>query len=302
MERLEVLELLAHAGEFDRLVRHRPKAEGGAAAGIAVQLGEDAAGNGQRLIEVRRHVHGFLAGGRVQDQKNLVGLDEVAQADQLLNERLVDLQPAGGIENEGVAILGRGEAQRLARDVEHVRFALLHENGHAQFFAQCGQLVHGRGPGDVQRDEQRLATLLLQEAGQLARAGGLARAVQPDQHQAGRGAPKIQRGVLAAEQHDEFVVDNLDDLLAGRDALDDLGAQGFLAHPVDELLDDLEIDVGVEQRQPHVTQAVGDVAFGNLAQPAKVAEDVLELAAQVVEHAGSLGWNGAGGKRRERIQ
>src|SRR4030095_2348127 len=99
-------------------------------------------------------------------------------------------------------------------------------------------------------------------------------------------------------QRDEFVVDNLDDLLAGLDALDHFDAEGFFAHAVDELLDDLEIDVGVQQRQANVAQAVGDVAFRNLPQPAQVAEDVLQLATQVVEHASSVGGNGEGGKRR----
>ena len=96
-------------------------------------------------------------------------------------------------------------------------------------------------------------------------------------------------GVLRTEQGHEFVVDNLDDLLAGLDALDDLVADGLLLHALDEVARDFEVHVGIEQREAHVAQRVADVGLGNLAEAAQVAEDVLELAGQRIKHGADSG-------------
>ena len=49
---------------------------------------------------------------------------------------------------------------------------------------------------------------------------------------------------------DQFIADNLDDLLARRQRRRHLLADGLGLNVIDELLDDLEIDVGFKQRQP----------------------------------------------------
>ena len=89
---------------------------------------------------------------------------------------------------------------------------------------------------------------------------------------------EAQAGVLGSEQIHEFVVDELDDLLAGLDALDDLLAEGFVLDAFDEIAGDLEIHIGFEQRQAHFAQRVADVGLGDFSEPAQVAECVLELA------------------------
>ena len=58
----------------------------------------------------------------------------------------------------------------------------------------------------------------------------------------------MERPVAGAEEADELVVDDLHDLLAGGEALQDLGANRLLADARDEVLDDLEVDVGLEER------------------------------------------------------
>src|SRR5580765_886682 len=72
MEWFEVLKLLAQAHEFDRLLGHRFQAQGRAAARVAVELGQNAAGDLKRLIEVRGHVDRFLPGGRIEHQQDFV--------------------------------------------------------------------------------------------------------------------------------------------------------------------------------------------------------------------------------------
>ena len=147
----------------------------------------------QRLVEMRGDVDGFLAGGGVEHEQNFLRLDQVAQADQFLHQRLVNLQPAGGVENQHVAVVRSGEIQRFAGDFQNVRLAAFDENRHFNLFAERFQLVHGRRAINVRRHEQRLAALLLQQPRELAAGSGFAGAVQTDHQDASRIAAEIQR-------------------------------------------------------------------------------------------------------------
>ncbi len=69
---------------------------------------------------------------------------------------------------------------------------------------------------------------------------------------------------------------DLHDLLTRRDALQDLLAQCALAHLCDELLDDLEVDIGLEQREPDLAHRTRDRLFVELSTSAQVAESALE--------------------------
>ena len=76
---------------------------------------------------------------------------------------------------------------------------------------------------------------------------------------------QVERPVARRQERDELVVDDLDDLLAGGQALEDLRADGALADARDEVLDDLEVDVGLEQREADLAHGGIDVG---LADPA----------------------------------
>src|SRR5207248_9851760 len=183
-----------------------------------------------------------------------------------------------------VAFFGVGKIERLASDAQNVGLALGGEAGQFELFAEGYKLVHGGGPVHIRRDQQWGAALLLQEAGQLAAGGGFARAMQADQHDATGAALEFQRRISRAEQLDQLVVNNFDDLLARLDALNDLLAERFALHPLDEIAHHLEIDVRIQQGQPDLAQGVADVSFGNLAQAAQVLEGALEFAAQCIEY------------------
>ena len=88
---------------------------------------------------------------------------------------------------------------------------------------------------------------------------------------------KTEAGFLAAQQADQLVLDNLDDLLGGREGGQDLLPERFFADIGDQLFDDLEIDVGLEQRHPNLLERVLDILLGELALAAKVLEDTLKL-------------------------
>lgn len=80
---------------------------------------------------MRGNVDGFLARGGVEHEENFLRLHKVAQANEFLHEHLVDLQAAGGVEENHVAAGELGELLGVAGDFEHVRFAALHEGGHS---------------------------------------------------------------------------------------------------------------------------------------------------------------------------
>src|SRR5262249_26053733 len=79
-------------------------------------------------------------------------------------------------------------------------------------------------------------------------------------------------------------VDDLDDLLAGRDALDDFLADALLLHAVDELARDLEMNVGGEERGAHLLERLRHVFLGKFADPAEVTQGVAEFFRERFEH------------------
>jgi hypothetical protein len=73
----------------------------------------------------------------------------------------------------------------------------------------------------VRRDQHRLVALRLEPAGQLAGQRGLTGALQAGEQDDGRRLlGELQPAALAAEDVDELLVDDLDDLLAGLSAWD----------------------------------------------------------------------------------
>ena len=91
--------------------------------------------------------------------------------------------------------------------------------------------------------------------------------------------------VTRREELDELVVDDLDDLLAGREAFEDLGAERLLADMRDEVLDDLEVDVGLEQGEPDLAHRGVKIGLADAAAAGQVAECLAQSLAQGVEHA-----------------
>ena len=78
---------------------------------------------------------------------------------------------------------------------------------------------------------------------------------------------------------------DLDDVLAGREALQDIAAHGALADTVDELLDHGEVDVGLEQGQADLAHGLGDVVLGQAALASEAVEGGAEAIRERVEHA-----------------
>ncbi len=72
----------------------------------------------------------------------------------------------------------------------------------------------------------------------------------------------LQSTFDVAKEREQFVANDLDDLLDRGQALEDGLIGRLVAYPVDESLDDLEVDVGFEQREPNLAQRRLDVLLG----------------------------------------
>src|SRR5258706_4410634 len=98
------------------------------------------------------------------------------------------------------------------------------------------------------------------------------------QHYRWRLRGELDAGRVAAEDFDQLVVHDLDDLLAGRERSRDLLAEGLDLNLIDELFDDLDVDVSFEQSHADFPQGLLDVFFGERALAAEVFEGALEFA------------------------
>ena len=70
---------------------------------------------------------------------------------------------------------------------------------------------------------------------------------------------------LAAEQGNQFLVYDFNDLLRWRKAFQNLGIGRLLGDGLDEILRDLEVDVRLEQRHADLTHSLLDVGLGQTA-------------------------------------
>ena len=283
VEGLDVGELLADAAELDGLARHRAHGQGRAAAGVAVQLGEDHAVHAELLVEGLGHVHGVLTGHGVHHQEDFLGLHGLLDPRQLVHQLGVDVQPAGGIDDQHVPAVVPGVLDGLLGSLDGILGALL-EHGHLHLLAHHLQLLDGRRAVDVAGGQHGLLALLGQVAGQLGGHGGFARALKAAEHVDRRqaGGPG-QPGVGAAHQLGHFLADDLDDLLPGGQGGQHLLAHALLRNLLDEVLGHGVVDVSLQQCHAHLAHALLDGLLGQLALAGHFLQGALQLFTQALK-------------------
>jgi hypothetical protein len=279
MEWLKVFKFFANASEFDRFASDGFHAQGSAAARITVEFGQDGAGDVESLIKMRRNIDRFLAGGGVEDEQRFLRFDEIAKADQFLDEWFVDLETASGVKDEGVAIVGFGEIERATGNFQDVGFTFAGEDWELKLLTKFFELVHGRRAIDVGGNEQGRSALLKEETAQFATGSCFAGAVQAHHQDATGIAAELYAGIGRAEEFDEFVVNDFDDLLARLDAEKNFLADGFVFDALDKVASDFEINVGFKEGETDFAEGIADVFLGDLAETAQVFERFLKLGA-----------------------
>ena len=206
----------------------------------------------------------------------MCGFASGAHARELVHQRLVDVQPARGVDDHDVAVGLLRSREPVAHGLHRVG-ALGRVDGDVDLLAELLELLDRGGALEVRGDERGLAAFLAQQQRELRRGGRLAGALEAGE-QDHRRRPPGERELRRARAHQrgQLLVDDLHDLLAGRQALGDVLADGPLAHLLDEVLDDLEVDVGLEQREADLPHRAGDRFVVEPPLLAKVAEGALE--------------------------
>ena len=239
-----------------------------------------------------------LPGHRVGDEERLVRLGGLAHRGHFEHQLLVDVEPAGGVEDHDVIALGAPGLERAPGDRHRLFAGHDRQAGDADLAAEHGQLLLRRRALHVERGEQHLFALAaLEPIGDLGRGRGLARALQPDQHDPDRRrrieveparAAVFAGAVACPAQHlDQMVVDDLDHHLGRGDRAQHLLAQRLFAHRGDKIADHRQRHIGFEQRQPDLAQRGGDIILAQRAMAAQPVEDVAEAVGQAVEHKSS---------------
>ena len=98
------------------------------------------------------------------------------------------------------------------------------------------------------------------------------------------GLAECQPRVARAHERGQLLVHDLHDLLAGGEALEDVLAERTLLHRGGEVPRDLEVDVGLEEREADLAHRLGDGLLVEAAAPAEAAERSLQLVGERVEH------------------
>ena len=169
-------------------------------------------------------------------------------------------------------------------DIDRVR-TVAAEDRYADLATERGQLVGSGGTVDVARGEQRRAALLLEQVGQLYGSRGLTGALQAHEHDdIGNTVAKDELALGGAEHLGELVEHDLDDVLRRRQRLHDLGGHAALLGLGDELLDDLKVNVGLEQRHANIAHGRSNIGLGQLALAAQAVKCVVEAIAQGIKH------------------
>ncbi len=177
---------------------------------------------------------------------------------------------SGGIDDQHVAAGNHGLAARFLNQTFYsklgrgVRFGDLAFVDMALYRLRDNlQLLARRRTVNVDRNQQRTVSAILQPVRQLAGGGGLTGTLQSGHQDDGRRLRrKLHARRIFAEDLDQFVAQNLDDLLSGRKRGHHFLTDGLGADLVDQLLDDFEVDVGLEQRQPDFAERLVNVLLG----------------------------------------
>ena len=176
VERLDLVELFAHADELDGLARNGFHRERRAAARVAVELGQEHAVNIQRVVERLRGVHCVLTRHGVHHEQDLVRLHRRLDRLELVHERFVDVQAARRVKEHHVVSVPHGVLHGGLGDVHRVVLTHL-KHRDAELPAHDLKLLDGSGAVHVARGEQRVFALLFKEPRELRAVRRFARAL-----------------------------------------------------------------------------------------------------------------------------
>jgi hypothetical protein len=181
-----------------------------------------------------------LADHGIDDEEDLMRVERLVDRLQLAHQFIVDVQPAGGVEDEdvgsGFARCSQGALADFDRDADGfavfsalVRLSVELDRGIAlgavaHLVGDLSKLLDRSGALQVGGGDHDVLAALAQVCRELAAGGGLAGALQAAHHDDGGAGiddhdVAFARRLRAAHQVDELSVDDADHLLAGLEGL-----------------------------------------------------------------------------------
>ena len=287
MEFLERIRLFTCADELNGLSCDLLDGKRAAATGVAVHLRHDDAVEVDALGKRGRHVHDVLAGHRVDNHKDLVGLDGALDGLGFLHHLVIDVQAARRVDDDDIAQVVDGILHAFLRDGDRV-LPVAAIDAHPHLIAECLELIGGSRAVHVARDEQGRVLFLLQTIRELGCGSRLARALQADEHDdVGNAAREDELRVGATQKLGELVEHDLHDVLRRSKRLEHLGGEAALLGASAELLHDFEVDVSLEQRQADLAHGGVDIFLGQAAFSAQAREYALQSLGKTFKHESS---------------
>ncbi|CAM4093603.1 hypothetical protein VRRI112168_14235 [Vreelandella rituensis] len=159
--------------------------------------------------------------------------------------------------------LNLGVLDRRFRNVDRLLIRARGKEIHLDFLGQGFQLINRRRAIDVRRHHQHFFLFsLAQIARQLGNRGGFTRPLQAGHQHHRRGAFQSKPFVGFPHDRFKFLLNDLDELLARRQAFRHFLPDRTLAHPLDKGLDHRQGDIRLEKRLSHLSQGILDVVIG----------------------------------------
>ena len=284
IKRVQRVVFFARAHEFHRRSRHFADGKRRAAARVAVELGQDDAGQAEPLVKFAGGADRVLPDHGVRHEQDFRRRKLALQRAQLFHQRVVNVQAAGGVHEDHVVRGKLGFANRAAHDFERLVGARAGPARNVDGLGHLRKLFARRGAVDVGRDHDRPVPVRGEPLREFAGGGGFAGALQADDHPHRRRARGEQRLGVLAEQQRQLVAHNLDDLLVGRKLQQHFGAEGFFANVREQFVDHADVDVAFEQRFADAVERFVHVLLREFSLAAQVLENALQLVCQVLKH------------------
>jgi hypothetical protein len=286
MEDLEILEFLPDRGEEDRAPGHSPDGQGSSTASVTVEFREDHTIESDALSELAGRGHGILTDHRVDDEEDVVWFDSGDHPGELSHEFLIDGKTAGSIDDHDVVELLYRESPGIPCNVHWITDPvprLRGVDGDPGLLTHDAQLVNRVGALQVRGYQEWRVTLATQMSTELASQGGLPRSLESRQHHhGGRGLRHAQRSSVTAQDLDELLVDDLDDLLRWIQCPQDFRPSRAFPDRIGEVAHHGEGDVGLEKCGSDL--AHGDVDV--LLSQAPLTPEASECGAQSIGEGG----------------
>ncbi len=242
-------------------------------------------------MEARGDIGGFLAGHRVGNENDVMRVERGLEPGQLVHQLFVDLQPAGGVYQQRVMTPGLGPGQRLRRYLDRILILAAIDHRDFTLASQHPQLFHCGWTINVSRGQYRMTFALgLEPSRELRNRGRLARALQADDHDFDRRLDlQIEFTRRPAHRVLQLGRDETQQVLLRRERAEHFLPERLASDMLDKIANNLDIDVGFEQREPDFAERIFDIALGDSPLALELLEDVFEAVTERIKHKSAVG-------------